>query len=138
MLCAKAKRPMTGSDLDKAQEDHHKLFATVHPSLMRPKHHHRLHLSKHYSKHNVSINCWGIEQSHQNYKTIYADNLQHFLQSKDGGKAYSQQLMPRLLLRSVQLRRETSVRGRRLHICLPIHNGRGASQHGIARNLDQS
>ena len=102
----KGKQTHDWSDLDKAQEDHHKLFATVHPGLMRPKHHHRLHLSNHYRKHNVSINCWGIEQSHQNYKTIYADNLQHFLQSKDGGKAYSQQLMPRLLLRSVQLCRE--------------------------------
>jgi len=66
------KKTHDWSDLDKGQSDHHKLFATVHPGLMRPKHHHRLHLSNHYRKHHVSINCWGIEQSHQNYKTIYA------------------------------------------------------------------
>jgi hypothetical protein len=51
------KKTHDWSDLDKAQSDHHKLFATVHPGLMRPKHHHRLHLSNHYRKHHVSINC---------------------------------------------------------------------------------
>eukprot|EP00435_Cladocopium_sp_Y103_P012368 s1875_g3.t1 len=102
---SKGKKTKDWSDLDKAQSEHQKLFARVHPNLMRPKHHHRLHLSRHYLRHGVCISAWGIEQCHQHYKKIYADNLRQLLRSDDG-KMYSQHLMPRLLLRQVQMCRE--------------------------------
>ena len=94
------------SDLDAKQKAHHELFSQVHPGMMRPKHHHRLHLGDHHRKHNVRINCWGIEQAHQNYKSVYADNFFQLLRSDDEAHAYSQHLMPRLLLRAIELCRE--------------------------------
>lgn len=94
------------TDLDAKQKAHHELFAAVHPGLMRPKHHHRLHLGDHYRKHGVRITCWGIEQAHQNYKGVYAENFFQLLRSGTDAHKYSQHLMPRLLLRSIELCRE--------------------------------
>ena len=99
------KRTQNWSDLDARQKEHHALFERVHPGCMRPKHHHRLHLGDHYRKHHVTINCWGIEQSHQNFKGTYAENFYQLLTSNNR-QAYSQHLMPRLLLRAIQICRE--------------------------------
>ena len=99
------KRTNDWSDLDAKQREHHAMFEQVHPGCMRPKHHHRLHLGDHYRKQHVPINCWGIEQSHQNFKSTYAENLYQLLTSTHR-QAYSQHLMPRLLLRAIQLCRE--------------------------------
>ena len=94
------------SELDARQEMHHRLFAQVHPGTMRPKHHHRLHLADHFRKHRVRISCWGVEQAHQNYKSVFADNFFQLLRSGDEAHAYSQHLLPRLLLRSIEITRE--------------------------------
>ena len=94
------------SELDARQEMHHRLFEQVHPGMMRPKHHHRLHLADHFRKHRVRISCWGVEQAHQNYKSVFADNFFQLLRSGDEAHAYSQHLLPRLLLRSIEITRE--------------------------------
>ena len=132
------KKTHDWSDLDKAQSDHHKLFATVHPGLMRPKHHHRLHLSNHYRKHHVSINCWGIEQSHQNYKTIYADNLQQFLRADNGGKGIQPAAHATPAASFAAAVPRTSVRERRFHTGFSVCNGRSRSQYWITRHANQS
>eukprot|EP00435_Cladocopium_sp_Y103_P060733 s344_g22.t1 len=94
------------SDLDAKQKAHHELFAQVYPGMMRPKHHHRLHLGDHYRRHGIRINCWGIEQAHRNYKSLYADHLVQLLRTNGQDHVYGQHLMPRLLLRSIEMCRE--------------------------------
>ena len=100
-----AKEQTTGLTWMQSKENITQCLNRFIPVCMRPKHHHRLHLGDHYRKQHVPINCWGIEQSHQNFKSTYAENLYQLLTSNHR-QAYSQHLMPRLLLRAIQLCRE--------------------------------
>lgn len=116
------KRTNAWSDLDERQKEHHALFERAHPGCMRPKHHHQLYLGDHYRKHRVCVNCWGIEQSHQNYKGRYAENFYQLLTSNNT-KAYSQHLMPRLLLRATQLCREHPFQTEEFCVDIAVHSG---------------
>lgn len=86
-----------------AQRKHQEAFARLRPDYVRPKHHHRLHLPQQYSQRGIPLSCWGVESSHQAYKTTFADSLQQFLTPTRGGADFSANLLPRLLLRHCEL-----------------------------------
>ena len=88
------------------QEKHQKAFVSCYPNQTRPKHHCRMHLPEQYQKHGIAASCWGVESAHRNYKGVFADLTRHFLRSEEGGLEFSKQLLPRLLLRSVELLNE--------------------------------
>jgi hypothetical protein len=88
------------------QEEHQRSFAREYPGCSRPKHHCRLHLPHQYKKHKLACNCWGVESSHKNYKSLYADSMQQFLQRRNGGSEMSRHLLPRMLLRATELLQE--------------------------------
>ena len=90
------------STLQEAQCNHQRKFAMAYPASIRPKHHHRLHLSRQYERLQMSISCWGIEAAHQSYKKIFSDNFDHLLQPGTDG-SYSRHILPRLLLRFIEM-----------------------------------
>ena len=94
------------STLEPAQCHHQRLFSALYPDSVRPKHHHRLHLSQQYEKLKMQISCWGVEAAHQSYKKCFADNFDHLLQPGTEGM-YSRHIMPRLLLRYMEMCNET-------------------------------
>ena len=94
------------STLEQAQCHHQRLFSALYPDSVRPKHHHRLHLSQQYEKLKMQISCWGVEAAHQSYKKCFADNFDHLLQPGTEGM-YSRHIMPRLLLRYMEMCNET-------------------------------
>eukprot|EP00438_Fugacium_kawagutii_P014703 Skav221093 [mRNA] locus=scaffold4552:36609:37451:+ [translate_table: standard] len=94
--------PAQWRELDREQRKHQEMFAALYPDSVRPKHHHRLHLPEHYVKTGMAINCLGVESSHQDFKKLYADILQQFLRADDCTGEYSKQLLPRMLLRSLE------------------------------------
>ena len=65
-----------------------------------------MHLSQQYQKLQMFISCWGIEAAHQSYKKIFADSFDHLLQPGTDG-AYSRHILPRLLLRFIEVCNET-------------------------------
>ena len=77
--------------------------------LTRPKHHHALHLGKQYARTNTTPSCWGTESKHRDYKQVFARILQHRLTEIDGGACFSRSLMPRLLLRTIELLNENPI-----------------------------
>lgn len=97
-----ATEPTTWRQLDREQRKHQRMFAALYPDSVRPKHHHRLHLPEHYAKVGVAISCLGVEASHQDFKKLYAEILQQFLRAEDSTGEYSKQLLPRMLLRSLE------------------------------------
>ena len=86
-----------------AQAEHQKLFAALYPENVRPKHHHRLHLPEQYAKLGCQVMCWGVESSHRDYKSTFASNLRHLLLEDDCTGRFGKSLMPRMLLRSIEL-----------------------------------
>ena len=86
-----------------AQAEHQKLFAALYPENVRPKHHHRLHLPEQYAKLGCQVMCWGVESSHRDYKSTFASNLKHLLLEDDSTGRFGKSLMPRMLLRSIEL-----------------------------------
>ena len=80
------------------QQEHHRLFHAAYTGCIRPKHHHRHHLSAQYEAMGYVANCWGVEAKHKDYKSIYADHFKQFL----GDPTFSRRLLPRLLLRHVE------------------------------------
>ena len=94
------------STLEQAQCHHQRLFSALYPDSVRPKPHHRLHLSQQYEKLKMQISCWGVEAAHQSYKKCFADNFDHLLQPGTEGM-YSRHIMPRLLLRYMEMCNET-------------------------------
>lgn len=99
--------------LTRLQREHHQCFQAVWPQHLRPKHHHRLHLSDHYLAAGCIPSCWGPESKHRDYKGLFAANTQHLLTSVDGGVQFSQHLLPRLLNRHAEMliNASISVRG---------------------------
>ena len=91
------------SQFNEAQEEHQKQFARLWPDYIRPKHHHRLHLGRQYERLGFSISCWGVESAHQNYKGLFSDMVDQFLIDGESDEAFSRHLMPRLLLRLVEM-----------------------------------
>ena len=87
------------------QQEHHRLFQAAYPGSMRPKHHHRHHLSGQYESLGYVANCWGVESKHKDYKSIYADHFKQFL----GDPTFSARLLPRLLLRHVDVLNERPI-----------------------------
>ena len=86
-----------------AQAEHQKLLAALYPDHVRPKHHHRLHLPAQYERLGCQAMCWGVESSHRDYKSVFAANLRQFLLEDDSTGRFSKFLMPRMLLRSIEL-----------------------------------
>ena len=68
-----------------------------------------MHLPSQYMAHGVAASCWGVESAHRSYKATFADITRQFLRSDNGGLALSQELLPRLLLRSVELLKEMPI-----------------------------
>eukprot|EP00439_Symbiodinium_sp_Y106_P085609 s377_g29.t1 len=99
--------------LDQAQRAHHKAFVDCYGSEnLRPKHHHRLHLGPHYRHFHCTPTCWPAEAKHQNFKQFHAEACSSQLaKSREGGFCLA--VLPRLLLRSIELLREN----------LPLLNG---------------
>ena len=89
--------------LAQAQKDHQEIFCRVYTDAVRPKHHHRMHLPQQYASVDFVPTCCGTESKHRDYKSIFASNLQHLIREKDGGATLSQHLLPRLLLRHVEM-----------------------------------
>lgn len=48
------------------------LAVKVWPNQIRPKHHHRLHLSDQYIATGCMPSCWGPESKHRDYKSLFA------------------------------------------------------------------
>ena len=92
--------------LDEAQRAHHKAFVECYGSdMLRPKHHHRLHLGSHYRQFQCTPTCWPAEAKHQHFKQFYAEACSSQLgKSREGG--FSKAVLPRLLHRSIELLRE--------------------------------
>ena len=95
--------------LHREQQEHQRLFSQQYPNCSRPKHHCRLHLPGQYLAHGVAASCWGVESAHKSYKGVYADLTRQFLRSDNGGLSLSQELLPRLLLRSIELLKELPI-----------------------------
>ena len=91
------------SKLTDEQAKHQKLFAEIWPEHIRPKHHHRLHLGQQYQQLEFAVSCWGVEAAHQNYKGLFSDMVDQFLVDGESDDAFSRHLMPRLLLRLVEM-----------------------------------
>eukprot|EP00435_Cladocopium_sp_Y103_P020853 s1575_g5.t1 len=91
------------SKLNEEQAKHHQLFSQVWPDHVRPKHHHRLHLGRQYEKLGFEVNCWGVESAHQSYKKHFSDLVDQFLTGGESDEAYSLHLMPRLLIRLIEM-----------------------------------
>eukprot|EP00438_Fugacium_kawagutii_P017171 Skav229162 [mRNA] locus=scaffold1381:220437:222428:- [translate_table: standard] len=85
------------------QQQHHEAFVRTWPDKIRPKHHHRFHLSEHYIRHRFIPTLWGMEAKHKDYKSVFAANMQQWLTERNGGVDFSQRLLPRLLLRHAEL-----------------------------------
>eukprot|EP00438_Fugacium_kawagutii_P002335 Skav205348 [mRNA] locus=scaffold418:36848:38836:+ [translate_table: standard] len=95
--------------LRRLQREHHDCFRAVWPEHLRPKHHHRLHLSDHYLTAGCIPSCWGPESKHRDYKGLFAANTQHLLTSVDGGVQFSWHLLPRLLNRHAEMLSGSSI-----------------------------
>lgn len=91
------------------QKQHHEAFVRVWPDKLRPKHHHRHHLPEQYMRHNFVPTLWGMEAKHRDYKSVFAKNMQQWLQDRNGGVDFSQRLLPRLLLRHAELLNEKPI-----------------------------
>ena len=89
--------------LDIAQRRHHKSFAALWPDHVRPKHHHRLHLPQQWKRHGIAVTMWGVESSHRDFKSVFADSLKQFLYASSKASIYGETLLPRMLLRTVEL-----------------------------------
>lgn len=95
--------------LTRLQREHHDCFQAVWPNHLRPKHHHRLHLSDHYAAAGCIPSCWGPESKHRDYKGLFAATTQHLLTDVDGGVQFSTHLMPRLLNRHAEMLMKSSI-----------------------------
>eukprot|EP00438_Fugacium_kawagutii_P025331 Skav230906 [mRNA] locus=scaffold3693:74068:75429:- [translate_table: standard] len=95
--------------LSELQRAHQIAFAKVWSKAIRPKHHHRLHLSEQYIATGCIPTCWGPESKHKDYKGIFASHTQHLLTEKDGGSQFSLSLLPRLLNRHADMLRDASI-----------------------------
>lgn len=60
-------------------------------------------------RHNFVPTLWGMEAKHRDYKSVFAKNMQQWLQDRDGGVDFSQRLLPRLLLRHAELLNEKPI-----------------------------
>ena len=96
-------------DLAMEQSLHQKLFTEQYPGRSRPKHHCRLHLPQQYQRDRVACVCWGVEAAHKNYKAVFSSTLQHLLRDVRGGSDMSRHLLPRMLLRSMEMLTERPV-----------------------------
>ena len=110
-LCADAlkstSRTKAWDSLATVQRDHMRCFLAAYPDGQeRPKHHHRLHLPEQYKKLGFQCGCWATESKHRMYKGDLARQVQHFIQSTNGGVELSKQLLPKLLLRHCGLATE--------------------------------
>ena len=90
------------NELARRQAKHHECFASLYGQALRPKHHHRLHLSDHYGRHGLAVSAWGCEAKHQTYKSVVSANFKQFLTEKHGGREFALHVLPRLLMNHVE------------------------------------
>ena len=123
--------PAAWPQLDVEQRKHQKMFAAIYADSVRPKHHCRLHLPSQYMKHGVAASCWGVESAHKHYKSLFAETTQHFLRSDHGGSELSKHLLPRLLLRCVELLNERPILSTGFQLINPINAQQVAEATGL-------
>ncbi|CAE7258019.1 unnamed protein product [Symbiodinium sp. CCMP2592] len=87
------------SKLDDVQQSHMRAFMLAHAGHEKPKHHHRMHLPKHYEASGMVLSCYATEAKHKLYKGQLASCVQQFLTSSNGGSEHGLRSMPRLLLK---------------------------------------
>ena len=79
--------------LQRAQEIHQRSFVTCYSvDLVKPKHHHRMHVPQAFIKMSLALQCETHESKHRNYKHGLAERMKST--SQDG---FQKSMLPRLL-----------------------------------------
>ena len=130
--------PAAWRALDREQRKHQEMFAALYADHVRPKHHCRLHLPSQYEKHGIAASCWGVESAHKHYKSLFAETTVQFLRSDQGGAELSKHLLPRLLLRWVELLNERPILANGFELMKPFSPEEVREATGIEGTLISS